>query len=116
MKRTAKDVAILAGTSVSAVSRAFTPGSALSHEKRDRILKAAAELANAIKDSRSIGFVKSAAGTRFDALTTDIAAFAPVRVIGIADEQRDMIAEELPELSLVDMPGGDMEGSGPYQT
>ena len=74
------------------------------------------ELANAIKDSRSVGFVKSAVGTSFDALTTDIAAFTPVRVIGITPEQRDMIADKLPELSLVDMPGGEMEDSGPYQT
>ena len=44
MKRTAKDVALRAGTSVSAVSRAFKPGSALSDDKRERILKAATEL------------------------------------------------------------------------
>ncbi|WP_218940089.1 substrate-binding domain-containing protein [Denitrobaculum tricleocarpae] len=44
MKRTAKDVALRAGTSVSAVSRAFKPGSALSDDKRKRILEAATEL------------------------------------------------------------------------
>ncbi|XWN32582.1 MAG: TAXI family TRAP transporter solute-binding subunit [Devosia sp.] len=74
------------------------------------------ELASAIKDNRSVGFVKSAVGTSFDALTTDIAAFTPVQVLGLTDEQREMIREKLPELSLVEMPGGDMENSGPYNT
>lgn len=74
------------------------------------------ELADAIKDGRAIGFIKSAVGTKFDALTTDIATFTPVQVLGISDEQRAKIADTLPELSLVDMPGGEMENSGPYQT
>ncbi len=74
------------------------------------------ELADAIKDGRAIGFIKSAVGTAFDALTTDIATFTPVQVLGISDEQRALIEENLPELSLVDMPGGEMENTGPYQT
>ncbi|MDQ0317508.1 TAXI family TRAP transporter solute-binding subunit [Amorphus orientalis] len=74
------------------------------------------ELADAIKDGRAVGFIKSAVGTKFDALTTDIATFTPVQVLGISDEQAAAIAENLPELSLVDMPGGDMEHTGPYQT
>ncbi|KUF10055.1 TAXI family TRAP transporter solute-binding subunit [Pseudoponticoccus marisrubri] len=72
------------------------------------------ELANAIKDDRSEGFVKSAVGTSFDALTTDIAAFTPLQVLGISDEQEAAIRETLPELSIVEMPGGEMENSGPY--
>lgn len=74
------------------------------------------ELANAIKDERAIGFIKSSVGTRFDALMTDIATFTPIRVLGISDEQRAMLQENLPELSIVDMPGGEMEGTGPFQT
>jgi len=74
------------------------------------------ELAAAIKDNRSIGFIKSSVGTRFDALTTDIATFTPVQVLGINDSQRKLIQEKLPELSIVQMPGGDMENSGPYTT
>lgn len=74
------------------------------------------ELADAIKDDRAIGFIKSAVGTKFDALTTDIATFTPVQVLGISDEQAGKIADVLPELSLVDMPGGEMENSGPYKT
>lgn len=74
------------------------------------------ELANAIKDDRSEGFVKSAVGTRFDALTTDIAAFTPLQVVGLSDEEVSKIQENLPELSIVEMPGGDMENTGPYKT
>ncbi len=74
------------------------------------------ELAAAIKDDRAIGFIKSAVGTEFDALTTDIATFTPVQVLGLSDDQVSMIQEQLPELSIVDMPGGEMENSGPYKT
>jgi TRAP transporter TAXI family solute receptor len=74
------------------------------------------ELAAAIKDDRATGFIKSAVGTKFDALTTDIATFTPVQVIGLSDEQVSAIQAELPELSIVDMPGGEMENSGPYKT
>lgn len=74
------------------------------------------ELAAAIKDDRAIGFIKSAVGTKFDALTTDIATFTPVQVLGIDENQKKMIREKLPELSIVDMPGGEMENSGPYTT
>lgn len=72
------------------------------------------ELANAIKDGRSEGFVKSAVGTAFDALTTDIAAFTPVQALGVDSAQEAKIRESLPELSIVKMPGGEMENSGPY--
>lgn len=74
------------------------------------------ELASAIKDGRAIGFVKSAVGTSFDALTTDIAVFTPVQVVNVSAEQIEVIQENLPELSIVDMPGGEMENTGPYQT
>ena len=72
------------------------------------------ELAAAIKDNRSVGFIKSAVGTKFDALTTDIATFTPVQVLGLTDDQVSTIKAELPELSVVEMPGGEMENSGPY--
>ncbi|MBX2846839.1 MAG: LacI family DNA-binding transcriptional regulator [Acidiferrobacterales bacterium] len=41
---TSNDVAALAGVSQSAVSRAFTPGSSISSDKRDKILEAARKL------------------------------------------------------------------------
>ncbi|MEM8554212.1 MAG: TAXI family TRAP transporter solute-binding subunit [Pseudomonadota bacterium] len=74
------------------------------------------ELAAAIKDNRAVGFIKSAVGTKFDALTTDIATFTPVQVLPVPAEKIAMIRDQLPELSIVDMPGGDMENTGSYQT
>ncbi len=74
------------------------------------------ELADAIKDDRAVGFVKSAVGTKFDALTTDIATFTPVTVLGITAEQRAQIEEALPELSIVSMPGDELQNTGPYET
>lgn len=73
------------------------------------------ELANAIKDNRARGFVKSAVGTSFDALTTDVAAFTPLQVLGISDEQEAKIRENLPELSIVEMPGGEMQNADSYK-
>lgn len=84
--------------------------------KPDWVRGSNGELADAIKDNRAVGFVKSAVGTKFDALTTDIATFTPVRVLGISSEQQSAIEANLPELSIVDMPGGKMENSGPYRT
>lgn len=74
------------------------------------------ELAAAIKDNRAAGFIKSAVNQSFDPLTQDIATFTPLRVLGLSDEQVALIQENLPELSIVDMPGGDAEGTGPYTT
>lgn len=74
------------------------------------------ELAAAIKDNRAFGFIKSAVGKKFDPLTMDIATFTPVRVLGISSEQKAKIEKNLPELSIVDMPGGKNENTGPYDT
>ena len=74
------------------------------------------ELAAAIKDNRSNGFVKSAVNYRYDPLTQDIATFTPLRVLGLSDEQIAIIRENLPEVGIVEMPGGEAEDSGPYRT
>ena len=74
------------------------------------------ELAAAIKDNRSNGFVKSAVNYRYDPLTQDIATFTPLRVLGLSDEHIAIIRENLPEVGIVEMPGGEAEDSGPYKT
>lgn len=75
------------------------------------------ELANLIKDDRLNGFVKSAVGTDFDPLTTDIATLTPLRVLPVSDEGIATIQENLPELSIVDMPASEQQGrDGPYRT
>ncbi|MEM1284746.1 MAG: TAXI family TRAP transporter solute-binding subunit [Pseudomonadota bacterium] len=75
------------------------------------------ELANLIKDERLPGFVKSAVGTDFDPLTTDIATLTPLQVLPVSDEDIALIQENLPELSIVDMPASDQQGrDAPYRT
>jgi uncharacterized protein len=75
-----------------------------------------AELASAIKDKRSIGFVKSAVGVKFDALTLDISTFTPLTVLGLSPDQTNLVKKNLPELSIIKMPGGKQENTGPYVT
>ncbi len=73
------------------------------------------ELANEIKDDRLAGFIKSAVGTKFDPLTTDIATLTPLKVLPISREQADMIQAELPELSIVEQPADPQQGAdAPY--
>ena len=73
------------------------------------------ELANEIKDGRLPGFIKSAVGTEFDPLTTDIATLTPLEVLPISAEQADAIRAELPELSIVEQPADPQQGAdAPY--
>ena len=75
------------------------------------------ELANLIKDDRLAGFIKSAVGTEFDPLTTDISTLTPLKVLPISDEQADTIRAELPELSIVELPASESQGRPePYKT
>lgn len=75
------------------------------------------ELANMIKDDRLPGFIKSAVGTDFDPLTTDIATLSPLRVLPIPADRLDQIRADVPELSIVDMPASEQQDRPePYQT
>lgn len=74
------------------------------------------ELAAAIKDERAEGFIKSAVGTSYDALTTEISVFTPIQALGINDEQEAAIRKSMPELSIVNMPGEENQNTGPYTT
>lgn len=75
------------------------------------------ELANLIKDNRLAGFIKSAVGTEFDPLTTDIATLTPLQVLPVSNAQADSLRESLPELSIVDMPANESQGRAePYKT
>lgn len=75
------------------------------------------ELANQIKDDRIPGFIKSAVGTKFDPLTTDIATAAPLRVLPIPEDRLETIREEVPELSIVEMPAdAQQDRAEPYRT
>jgi len=60
--------------------------------------------------------VKSGAGLKLDSSSQEIAAFTPVDVISLDDEQQALIRENMPELSLVDVPADDEYGIDAYST
>ncbi len=74
-----------------------------------------AEITDAVKDKRSIGIVQSSVGTGFNPLTTDLATFTPVYCLGLTAEEEAIIKKEVPELAVVEMPGGELMGRGPYK-
>jgi TRAP transporter TAXI family solute receptor len=83
--------------------------------KPDVLRGSTGEVVDAIKDNRAIGYVKSGAGMAVDASTREIAAFTPVRVLGLDAAQKARIAKEMPELSIVDVPGSGADVP-PYTT
>lgn len=74
------------------------------------------ELANGIKDNRLCGMVKSSVGQRFDALTTDVGTFTPLKAIGLNEKEVDIVAKTHPEVAIVEMPGDKLVNQGPYKT
>ena len=75
------------------------------------------ELANQIKDNRIPGFIKSAVGTKFDPLTTDIATLSPLTVLPIPEDKLETVQSKVPELSIVDMPADEQQNRAePYKT
>ena len=74
------------------------------------------DIVNAIKDDRIAGYVKSGAGLQLDASTRDIATLTPIRILGLEAEQAQTIGEEMPQLSLVEVPANDGRGLPAYTT
>lgn len=59
------------------------------------------DIVDQIKDNRVTGYVKSSAGRKLDASSVDISTLTPIRVLGLTDEQAQIIADKLPSLSVV---------------
>src|SRR5690606_24772636 len=74
------------------------------------------EIVDAVKDNRSVGYVKSGAGMKLDASSREIATFTPIQILGLTDSQRDKIKEAMPELSMVDVPADSSVGTAAYTT
>lgn len=74
------------------------------------------EIVDAVKDNRSVGYVKSGAGMRLDASSREIATFTPIQILGLNDSQRDKIKEVMPELSMVDVPADSSVDTEAYTT
>ena len=74
-----------------------------------------AEISANVKDNRTIGLIQSTVGLGFNPLTMDIATFTDLYCLGLTPDEETKIKKDLPELTIVDMPGGKLEGRGPYR-
>ena len=82
----------------------------------DYVRGSTTDVVDMIKDNRVAGYVKSGAGTKLDGSTLDIATFTPIKVLGLTDEQKAVLAEKMPDVSIVDVPAGAADGVPAYST
>lgn len=82
----------------------------------DYVRGSTTDIVDAIKDNRVIGTVKSGVGNKLDGSSLDIATFTPIRVLTLTPDQKKIVAEKFPELSVVDVPAGAAEGIPAYST
>ncbi|WP_412509202.1 TAXI family TRAP transporter solute-binding subunit [Roseovarius sp. SYSU LYC5161] len=74
------------------------------------------DIVSAIKDNRVAGYVKSGSGQKLDGSTMDIATSTDIEVLGLSDEQAQTLRDEMPDISVVDIPEGAAEGIPDYKT
>lgn len=82
----------------------------------DYVRGSTTDIVDAMKDSRVIGTVKSGAGNKLDGSTLDIATFTPIRVLSLTADQKKVVAEKFPDLSVVEVPAGAADGIPAYTT
>lgn len=69
-----------------------------------------------VKDNRMGGYVKSGVGNRLDGSSMDISTFTPIQVLSLSEEQAAQLREQMPDISVVDIPEGAAEGIPAYTT
>lgn len=82
----------------------------------DYVRGSTTDMADAIKDNRLAGYVKSGTGNKVDASTMDIATFTDIAILGLTPEQADKIRADMPDISVVDVPAGASDGVPAYTT
>ena len=82
----------------------------------DYVRGSTTDIVNAIKDNRTVGYVKSGAGLKLDASTMDIATATDIAVLGLGPEQADALRADMPDVSVVDVPAGAADGLPAYTT
>ncbi|NLD67780.1 MAG: TAXI family TRAP transporter solute-binding subunit [Limnobacter sp.] len=82
----------------------------------DYVRGSTTDIVNQIKDNRVIGYVKSGAGSKLDGSSLDIATFTKVAVLSLTPEQKQLLADKMPDISVVDIPAGAAEGLPAYST
>ncbi len=81
----------------------------------DYVRGSTTDIADAIKDNRVAGYVKSGSGNKVDASTMDVATFTDIAILGLSPEQVETLRAEMPDVSIVDVPAG-AAGSLPAYT
>ena len=74
------------------------------------------DVVDAIKDNRMAGYVKSGSGLKLDGSTMDIATTTDIAVLGLSPEQAETLRQEMPDISVVDVPEGAADGIPAYTT
>lgn len=69
-----------------------------------------------VKDNRMAGYVKSGVGEKLDGSSMDIATFTPIQVLSLSDEQTAILSEQMPDISVVNIPEGAADGVPAYST
>lgn len=69
-----------------------------------------------VKDNRMAGYVKSGVGEKLDGSSMDIATFTPIQVLSLSDEQAEILNEQMPDISVVQIPEGAADGVPAYST
>ncbi|MFB9868765.1 TAXI family TRAP transporter solute-binding subunit [Vreelandella sulfidaeris] len=69
-----------------------------------------------LKDNRMAGYVKSGVGEKLDGSSMDIATFTPIQVLSLSDEQTEILSEQMPDISVVNIPEGAADGMPAYST
>ncbi|WP_226581413.1 TAXI family TRAP transporter solute-binding subunit [Acuticoccus sediminis] len=82
----------------------------------DYVRGSTTDMADAIKDNRVAGYVKSGNGNKIDASTMDIATFTDIAILGLDAAQADKLRAEMPDVSIIDVPAGAADGVPAYTT
>ncbi|MBN8413396.1 TAXI family TRAP transporter solute-binding subunit [Halomonas denitrificans] len=69
-----------------------------------------------VKDNRIAGYVKSGVGNKLDGSSMDVATFTPIQVLSLDEDQANTLREQMPDISVVDIPEGAAEGMPAYTT
>lgn len=69
-----------------------------------------------VKDNRMAGYVKSGVGEKLDGSSMDIATFTPIQVLSLSNEQAETLNEQMPDISVVNIPEGAADGMPAYTT
>lgn len=75
-----------------------------------------ADAVKAIKDNRSVGYVKAMAGKSLDASSRELDTTIGITLLGFTEGQQNTIVEKFPFLSIASFKGGEVSGHPAFST